>query len=347
MKRSKTPRSFEELIGTYYGAGGDRAPIATRAEELFASHYGTAVARKRGAVPDRVTQSLSFDTHETLAQRPGRDRGGDSEEYVPVGYGMSEDYEEYVVPTAGALTQSMSGGMKAAVVTPSEELNPSQEYLVDVLDPFAPAPASETVVRPERTDTRPRMALGSEHERDGVIAQSSSAAAGETSQAQANDDDFMADMKSILTGQKVYDPTSGRTMERGKLDRSPTGAPQRRHAEPQLPEASNAQSIFDRIAQSMELATAYDMGTMELNKRFSDFDKLAELQQQAAERKRLRKHEAAAAPLSTGALASTAEFVEDLEVIRRGGSGSNPPEARPPHQETQGETSSETPEPKG
>ena len=78
-------------------------------------------------------------------------------------------------------------------------------------------------------------------------------APGETSQAQATDDDFMADMQSILTGRKVFDPASGRTVEKDKLGRSPVPSPR---PEPP-PAAPDGQAIFDRIAQSMAYANTY------------------------------------------------------------------------------------------
>jgi hypothetical protein len=50
---------------------------------------------------------------------------------------------------------------------------------------------------------------------------------------------------------------------------------------PRAPVGDDAHAIFDRIAQSMEYANAFDVGTVELQKRFEDFDRIDDLKRGA------------------------------------------------------------------
>lgn len=78
-----------------------------------------------------------------------------------------------------------------------------------------------------------------------------------------SDDDLAADMQAILSGAGVYDPEQGRVRER-------TASP----PPPPAPiEKENEGKIFDRIAESMAYANAFDLGTVELNRRFNAFDR--------------------------------------------------------------------------
>src|SRR5690606_32693638 len=73
------------------------------------------------------------------------------------------------------------------------------------------------------------------------------------------------DMEAILSGRKVYDPEKGQV-----LDRGPTGAPPAKPA----PDAKARNQIFDQIAASLEHSNAFDLGTVELQRRFDTFDRL-------------------------------------------------------------------------
>uniref|UniRef100_UPI001BB281B9 hypothetical protein n=1 Tax=Microbacterium sp. 2FI TaxID=2502193 RepID=UPI001BB281B9 len=115
-----------------------------------------------------------------------------------------------------------------------------------------------------------------------------------------SDDDLAADMQAILTGQKVYDPAAG-----GMRDRSASPPPP-----PPPVETKNEQAIFDRIAESMAYANAFDLGTVELSRRFDAFDRAAS-----------RPASASVAPVVPPAPAPAAdhlgqrEFIQDLSAI--------------------------------
>jgi hypothetical protein len=151
----------------------------------------------------------------------------------------------------------------------------------------------------------------------------------ETSRAEATDDDFIADMQSILTGQKVFDPLSKKTVEKDQLVRPPSNSSPNDGNDLPVPEAKNSQAIFDRIAQSMQYANAYDLGTVELENRFSDFDKIFEIQQKAVEEKKSKNRQPPAGDSSPGAKVDSADFIQDLDAIRKQHSALSAPSERP------------------
>ncbi len=114
--------------------------------------------------------------------------------------------------------------------------------------------------------------------------------------------ELAADMKAILSGLSVYDPASGRTVPRGEVGgpsldpppRNPTPAdpPDRRATapDPSATPASNPHAIFDAIAQSMQYANAYDLGTVDLDDRLDDFDRLSDLDEHDTGGDRPRAH---------------------------------------------------------
>jgi hypothetical protein len=103
-------------------------------------------------------------------------------------------------------------------------------------------------------------------------------------------DDIAADIAAILAA--------------GKPDVTPPAAPD--DLGPGVPRGRNRQDVFDQIAASMSRARSYDLGSIELERRFDDFDRLPE----AA---------APTAPPRTGAARSwsrSTEVLEDLDAIR-------------------------------
>jgi hypothetical protein len=122
------------------------------------------------------------------------------------------------------------------------------------------------------------------------------------------EDDFVADMQAILSGQKVFDPATKRTVEPERLSQPAT------HDDPPTPDAENAEAIFDRIARSMTYANAYDLGTVELENRFADFDRVADHREHAKQAP--KSAPTAGAPMAMSVV-GRAEVVQDLDEIRR------------------------------
>jgi hypothetical protein len=152
------------------------------------------------------------------------------------------------------------------------------------------------------------------------------------SRAQVTESDFVADMQSILSGQSVFDPQSKKVVERTKQnterdDLERLEKERSARADPAVtyggtesnegglpaPDAKDGHDIFRRIAQSMTYANAYDLGTIELEKRFSSFDEAAEADAHAP-RERVRNQSAAAPTRPT---LDNTDFIQDLDAIHQ------------------------------
>ena len=77
-------------------------------------------------------------------------------------------------------------------------------------------------------------------------------------------DDLAADLRNILAGAPPTAP--GRSPEQPSV--SDPGRP--------LPDSKNEQAIFDKIAQSMEYSNSFDLGSVDLQNRFEQFDRQAD-----------------------------------------------------------------------
>ena len=118
-----------------------------------------------------------------------------------------------------------------------------------------------------------------------------------------DEDELAADMKAILAGQATYDPVEKRVVQ----------SPPRPAAVEPPPLPPNGHAIFDAIAQSMEHANAYDLGTIDLDGRFDDFDRLSDLQERGRRRTGDRDRDDDGA---TDAPVGPADFLQDMDSIR-------------------------------
>lgn len=125
-----------------------------------------------------------------------------------------------------------------------------------------------------------------------------------------SDDDFLSDMQAILTGKKRYDKGTQQAIPtRGDSGR----AVSQQEEQPLAPlEAKSEHAIFDKIAKSMRYANAYDLGAMELEQRFNEFDRAAEAFAKPSKAGENAKGEAPSA--------GTAEFLNDLDEVRQASS---------------------------
>lgn len=92
-----------------------------------------------------------------------------------------------------------------------------------------------------------------------------------------DDDEFESDLREILAGKKRYDDRKKQTVP-AEVISSDTERGSRKQAEstePTVPENApkNDHAIFERIAQSMQHANAYDLGSVALDQRFDSFDR--------------------------------------------------------------------------
>ncbi len=88
------------------------------------------------------------------------------------------------------------------------------------------------------------------------------------------DDEFQKDLRDILEGKKAYDSEQGRvtTHERGRQPSSGVQQ-QNRSSKPAMELSANEHEIFEKISQSMHHANSYDLGMVNLEQRFEEFDK--------------------------------------------------------------------------
>jgi hypothetical protein len=330
---TRAPRSvktFDQLLETYYGR---LSPTALPTiDDVVADYYGKPhVPRRARGSSTRMTLGVGLDDGELLAQPQSRRRTDSRAVQASIEPGGAA-FDEYVVPSradsgrdGAAYVLSRDTVVAARLVNPPEPVSAAQERTVDLLHPLAiadappPAPAQAqpaapppSLSRAARTPDR-EAAPGSEppYNRPTV-----------------DDADFAADMQAILSGKKVYDPASGQTVDRDRLrdtqlaearaakDRSPLDS-----GESPAPEVRQDAAIFERIAKSMQYANAYDLGTVELESRFDDFDRIAELEEKARQKPRTKPPRPAtpATPAAAPAgsqHADSADFIEDLDAIR-------------------------------
>jgi len=337
--KAHPPDAFAELLRNRYGNANGLPRIAVQAEMLFEGYYGVRSAG-RGPRPALRVSSKSADDGETLCQ-PRRGH----RQYV-VTQSLSDDgVEEYVVT-------SRSFAQEPAVIDThgepvSTDTSPFHEYEVDILRPLAgapprPEPAAEVSSAPPSPPAAaaPIARTAPESPRHAAppaeptpapatppahTAPPRVGAEGAGPGQGASEDDFMEDLKEILSGNKVYDQAQGKAVAKGPASGAPPGG--RPPAPPQQLQQQNGQAIFDRIAQSMQYANAYDLGTVELENRFADFDRISDLQRQRDRKKAPAAGPGTAAP-SNGAPRSrrdaatlpadfdSAEVSSDLDAMR-------------------------------
>lgn len=224
---------------------------------------------------------------------------------------------------------------KTRAVTGQPEALDFEEYVIDVCEaaprtpqrasaprpPDQPAPAEPPPPPPAASPAAPPPAKVE--------------AAASLSAAEA---DIVNDIQSIIRGQKVYEK------ERGLVDRSTAasvstdaGGRNAPHPGPSG-QPGNGHAIFDRIKQSMQYANAYDLGTVELDNRFAEFDRQEDQRRRAAQTKsngRAAPPVPAPSPARTttpGAQSpDTADFMADLDTIK---STSAPPTVSRPFYDT-------------
>jgi hypothetical protein len=277
---------FDSLIGSYYGRNGAEKDPRKRVQDLLSTYYGTsAVPRSTRPPAQSVSLSLGCDDGEVLSQ-PVQSRARSA-----VGQAGSLDFEEYVIdicsPAAPAPQRTSTLKQSDQPAPQSAPTQPSQ--VAPPPPPLSPAPA------PPPT----------------TVGTSASLSAAEA--------DIVNDIQSIIRGQKVYEK------DRGLVDRSTSSSTDAGRNAPYAGtsgQPGNGHAIFDRIAQSMTYANAYDLGTVELENRFAEFDRQEDQRRRAAQKKNGRS--AAPSPpaprqspsTSGSGSADTADFMADLDTIK-------------------------------
>jgi hypothetical protein len=278
----------------YYGHVEDVRDDATTGD-LVTNDYGQAPHAQNGAASTTHVVSLSYDDGEILQQPNG------ATAYAASVGDPADSLDEYVVGTL-APPPPVAPAVSSLSQEPStDDVAALDEHAVDVLRPLdggAAAPPSQSAA--------PVPA--------GAVA---APAPTESRSASIEEDELAADMQAILSGQKVYDPASGKTVERDRLG---TPSSPQEAGPPPRPEVSNEHAIFDAIADSMKYANAYDLGTVELENRFATFDRAAELDDSVRERRTPPDRSTDDVPMEPKV--GNTEFLNDLDQIRARAEGS-------------------------
>lgn len=294
---------FDALIGGYYGKSGG-SDIETdprkRVQDLLSSYYGNSAASTHTRVPQpSVSLSLGCDDGEILSQPPQsaqtRRSGINGAQNA-----VSLDFEEYVIDVSEADSPSVPD---AGPPRAPEAARP----------PAFQSTPTRTPTPPPARDATPPVSLPVSP--DTPVSQSASLTPAEA--------DIVSDIQSIIRGQKVYEK------DRGLVDRTTAASNDSSGRGAGYPGVSaqpkNGHEIFDRIAQSMQYANMYDLGSVPLENRFAEFDR------QEDQRRRGSKKQTGAA--QTGAAQgrpvpqaqpagidhvrpTTADFVADLDAIK-------------------------------
>ncbi|GEM_PF-3053020 len=342
--RNKLPESFEDLLKNKYGALLHMQPgTEEQADDLLAGYYGNAPRAKgrgqgRGHGQDQGQDHGQKGRHENGGGKQkkiaalGMSLGHDDGETLPQA-NREHPFEEYVVEGVELVWENSQSVLTEAAPYPDRSVQ--AEYGIDLFRPMQPetsaapsapaAPASQAVKgaapapasRP--SDPSPASTANPPAIPSAIPSASPSAPSGSSdpaAEATTTEADFLADMQRIFTGKAAYDPESKTTVakDRSAPSAPPPTAPSRASAPP----ASNpSDAIFERIAQSMQYANAYDIGTVELENRFADFDKTAELRKKADADKKARSAAPSVSQSQSHHNTGSSEFIEDLDAIRR------------------------------
>lgn len=287
--------------------------------EEFISGYGKSVVQIQPSIAKSRIVSRNFNTNEFFVTKRENSNYESSFSNQPTNNYFNDSYNEH---------QSFgmqSDGYQMVQPFSDENISVEQEYNFNVINPnenttfiaeqslpAAEATPIESVVpiEPAQLDTSTQEGI-----RQSAPPQQAPLKHSPT------DDDITADLEAILKGEKVFDPVTKQTVSKNAATPLPTPSPNVNNQPAPLP-TTNEHAIFDRIAQSMQYANAYDLGSLDLDKRLSDFDKIEDLDKQLE--KNLKDKKSNSESRNEGAnFATAANFIEDLDEIKRNSSSGN------------------------
>jgi len=304
------------VLRNYYGGGkdGPRDMVKRhyhRLEHVLGNYYGHMDLYKTNVpatppppAPAAIVLAKSFDDGEILQQPP-------FEEYVVMSSMEEEPFEEYVVMSS----VDEEAGEEYIVYSQSTD-----EKQSDPSDPMDLDAYDKEVLKELHIDISNPLAAAKSMEDSPSPAVQAVPIIPATKGPE--EDEFLADMASIMSKlppalqQQARDilPQPSKAQSQPPPQQAPAALP------PQ-----NEHAIFDRIARSMQYANAYDLGTVELDNRFADFDKYYDQKEQAKAPPAVTPQVMAvpAAPAATTAAAmdmpDPMEMIKDLDSIFRGG----------------------------
>lgn len=118
-------------------------------------------------------------------------------------------------------------------------------------------------------------------------------------------DDFISDLEAILKGQKKFDPDKKEFVETNSTKEKPVQKDSDGN-----PFKDSEHAIFDKIKENMAYANAYDLGEIQVQKMFKEFDKKFEEQEKSNDKKTSKN------PHITDNYKATAmDFIHDMDKI--------------------------------
>jgi hypothetical protein len=334
--RQTLPDSFEVLMATRHGAA---APELLRPvndiRALLAGYHGAmpgAAAAQSLAVPrvsvmrddGRALQVRQVSRHAVQHDAQGGAGSGRAGTMSEAGVMCAEGSHPRIGPPSATPDASSEGGVAAAPTAPVVTAAAPDSTLGNrPLLPNANAELPTDPIRAALGTGAVAPATSSANSPANSPARRPDAAPAAAPETAMSENDLMAELEAIVKGQSVYDPARKKTVPRDALKEYPrdeAAASPPPAAPAGLGAAGDSQAIFDRITQSMQHAGAYDLGTVELENRFADFDRLDE--------KRSAPKPRAAAPVpgtsdanaprertATAPPADTSDFIHDLDAI--------------------------------
>lgn len=298
---AKLTASFDDLLRSRYGVkdGIDPKRFAPGIEDLLAGYHGALQMPRNCSRVKATSIVLSCRTDDGEVVPPRRAHGRGPREYVAQqSVAPSREYVAREMPPASRSTRATLSPEDAAVIL---------EYQIDVAEPLRDT-ARRTA--PPLMTAAPAAAPPFRPTAESIPVAQPMSGGGDPGTPKATDDDFIADMQAILTGQRVFDPVQKKTVDKASLEQ-PAQSGSGGSGWPG-PDAKNSQAIFDRIAENMAYANTYNLGTIELENRFADFDAIAEVEKAAAKRKTVPS---APRPIPSSKTVDNEDFINDLDAI--------------------------------
>ncbi len=273
---------------------------------------GNDTPRSRKSGNKKLVLSKSLDDGEVLVRKEVATRqeyvveqSASFEEYVVELSSSEHSFEEYVVTApadyaGGSASKTFSVELVDDAPQPSttnDDRKVQEEYETDLMEPGKGQAPPPPVSAPQSTPETSMEFAETYTEKD--------------TKAAADEDDFINDMKAILSGEKTFDPVTKKAVD------SRSGAQSRPQAPPASgAEANDGHAIFKKIAENMQYANAYDLGTVELENRFADFDRIEDIRR-SAKRPATQSHTPAkpAPAVASEMQVDSADFIQDLDAI--------------------------------
>ncbi len=266
---------------------------------------------KQSASPT-LSYSRSFDNGDILPQKIS---GRNFREYIVQSSITDIPFEEYVVCKSGSPAEK-----NARHLIPRDKNDPVQEPRKEMNNPLnnkdksalldsvkiqddavavqpSPPPADQPVKK-ETPASSPFEYIEPDYK---------------TAKAGSDDDNFVKDMQAIFNGEKVFNADTKTVEQKSKPSPPPQQAENTRPVS--VDQLTSQHAIFDQIARSMEYAKAYDLGSIDLDKRFSDFDKIEDIQKSLSHEKKSPPVVLPKANPVSAAGVGNEEFLRDLDSI--------------------------------